>query len=346
MIERLTIGEYSATHLYCWFDYRIWALCVIGIPEALTLNAFKEGSRSGKNGSGWLVHGTSSADDILDGCGVEETEFDDNRNLRLGVDSRSCPHLDSKFVTSGTQTELDSVLRHKRRAPQIGASRYTVANTSTGSSTSGVDVGSCSSRSDLLHPYRKSVLIVENVCGAHSSPEDPDNPLCRHRTSSFKRAIERGASADSSNFESFDTYDPPSTSPDISPDHPEPPSYPDPFPKDRINHYLSGQLHASTPYVTVRHCLKARKGDSTEQQEHVGHQSRRDAHAGSLQKPKQVEFVTEIDSQVSSNPSVFEQRAEHSSIMDHCKDVYERNSIDSDASLLGGQDAEYVWYSY
>ena len=92
------------------------------------------------------------------------------------------------------------------------------------------------------------MLIVETACTPElSSPEDPENPLCRYRTSSFKRAIERGQSNDSSN-QSFDTYDP--ISPDITPDRPEPSSY-------SVDH-LSSSLHPPTHHqdITVNFALK------------------------------------------------------------------------------------------
>ena len=124
--------------------------------------------------------------------------------------------------------------------------RYTTVNTSTGSSTSGVVDLDFSSSSNKSEPHgifslpKKSVLIVETTCSPDtpSSPEDPNDPLLRHRTSSFKRAIERGPSGDSN--QSVETCDPASTSPeDLTPDRPDLPPYPYPPPvtKDRSHHH-------------------------------------------------------------------------------------------------------------
>ena len=143
------------------------------------------------------------------------------------LDSTSCPHLDHRHVTSSTQTDNKNVApgrNVKRRAPHVKNSKYAVLNSSTGSSTSGVDVCSVSSRSEIHS--KKSVRIVETAIDSPSSPDDPENPLFRLRTPSFKRAIERGASGDSSII-SYDTIDPASTSPELSPEHGYPPPYPD-----------------------------------------------------------------------------------------------------------------------
>ncbi len=100
-------------------------------------------------------------------------------------------------------------------------------NTSTGSSTSGVDVSSIGSDNILNIPtiHQRGVLIVEPVCDSGSSSEDPDDPLNRYRTSSFKRAIERGLSGESSASASFDTNEPASTCSDLSPDRQEAPPF-------------------------------------------------------------------------------------------------------------------------
>ncbi|ELT90011.1 hypothetical protein CAPTEDRAFT_206382 [Capitella teleta] len=186
---------------------------------------------------------TASADSILDGHEEEETEFHD----RWRSDYASCPHLPGTLVTSGTQTD-PSTRSTKRRAPQIAEQRNTTVNTSTGSSTSGV--GSVSSKSEFPPTTynRKSVQIVETACTPDSaySPDGERYPG-RRRSSSFKNAIERGQSGDSSTF-SFDTCDPASTSPDISPDHFELPAYP-----DSGGYYEGPYLHSSYNSHRSRH---------------------------------------------------------------------------------------------
>ncbi len=114
---------------------------------------------------------------------------------------------------------------------------------------------------------KKSVLIVETTCSPESpsSPEDINDPLYRHRTSSFKRAIERGPSGDSSN-QSFETCDPASTSPDdLTPDKPDLPPYPYPPPiiKDRspsgththsqkdFQHHSSDYTHSYSSHLVI-----------------------------------------------------------------------------------------------
>lgn len=176
--------------------------------------------------------GCISADSILDG---HDPDYDGNGNLEYDQGkllANSCPHLSSQragLVTSGTQTDCPEYV--KPRPPAIGATKYAVVNTSTGSSTSGVvdlDISSGSNKSEPHGVIKKSVLIVETACSPDtlpSSPEDPYDPLCRYRTSSFKRAIERGPSGDSSN-QSFETADPASTSPDLTPDRPYLPPFP------------------------------------------------------------------------------------------------------------------------
>ena len=106
-----------------------------------------------------------------------------------------------------------------------------------------LDFSSSSNKSEphgIFSLPKKSVLIVETTCSPDtpSSPEDPNDPLLRHRTSSFKRAIERGPSGDSN--QSVETCDPASTSPeDLTPDRPDLPPYPYPPPivKDRTHHH-------------------------------------------------------------------------------------------------------------
>ena len=165
------------------------------------------------------------------------------------LDSTSCPHLDHKHTTSSTQTEPRSKTpcpAQKRRAPHVKNSKYTVLNSSTGSSTSGVDVSSVSSRSDSHgnYPQHKSVCIVETPIDCPSSPDDTENPLVRQRSQSFRLAIERGTSIDSSLL-SYDTGDPSSTSPDLSPEHAHPPPYPECKNRDHGQHssmFSSGQF--------------------------------------------------------------------------------------------------------
>lgn len=89
--------------------------------------------------------------------------------------------------------------RHQKLTPRLAVHKHAPINTSTGSSTSGVEISSSSSRSDLpLYPCRKNVQIIESSYDAEdlSSPEDADNPLYVYRTPSFKKAIERGSAPD------------------------------------------------------------------------------------------------------------------------------------------------------
>ena len=80
-----------------------------------------------------------------------------------------------------------------------------------------LDVSSCSNKSEPqgITP-KKSVLIVDDA--------SEGDPLLRHRTPSFKRAIERGPSAESNN--SAEVCDYMNTTPDLSPDRTDPPPYP------------------------------------------------------------------------------------------------------------------------
>ena len=175
--------------------------------------------------------GCVSADSILDEHHVSFTGSLEEDSLKQLA--TSCPQLEHRQPPPPR-----SDTPHTRtRPPQIGTTRYTIVNTSTGSSTSGavdLDISSGSNKSEphgVFHGHKKSVLIVETTCtpDTPSSPEDPSDPLNRYRTSSFKRAIERGASGDSSQ-QSFETADPPSTSPDLTPEHGDLPPYPPPPP--------------------------------------------------------------------------------------------------------------------
>ena len=202
-------------------------------------DANNQNGGGGSGGRGRRKEGCASADSILDGNGGGDLDGNGNFEYEQAkLLATSCPHLDSQriTVTSGTQTECPEYV--KPRPPGIGATKYAVVNTSTGSSTSGVvdlDISSGSNKSEphgVTHissgTTKKSVLIVETACSPDtlpSSPEDPYDPLCRYRTSSFKRAIERGPSGDSSN-QSFETADPASTSPDLTPDRPFLPPFP------------------------------------------------------------------------------------------------------------------------
>ncbi|KAK2154692.1 hypothetical protein LSH36_260g03000, partial [Paralvinella palmiformis] len=102
------------------------------------------------------------------------------------------------------------------------------------------------SRSDSHgnYPQHKSVCIVETPIDCPSSPDDTENPLVRQRSQSFRLAIERGTSIDSSLL-SYDTGDPSSTSPDLSPEHAHPPPYPECMNRDHGQHssmFSSGQF--------------------------------------------------------------------------------------------------------
>lgn len=212
------------------------------------------------NKSGWQqpASGTQSAEDILETH--DHTLAQEKRNFRENAaDFSSCPHLGDRLITSGTQTEQ---YRSKKRAPQIAISKYGVLNTSTGSSTSGVEVSSGKSEPHLLGPHR--------ITEAGSSPEDPDSPLCRYRTSSFKKAIERGQSADSS----FDTCEPNSTtSPDLTPERSDlppylhPHSHPHPHPHShpyscQREHLQSNPTVLPPPEYIVNFALSTQSGPS------------------------------------------------------------------------------------
>ena len=195
------------------------------ISEALTLD-FGAGEDGGADADRESYKKQNrSADSILDG---REDTCDDNGNFHGSSKyfTVSCPHLNRPGVSSATQTEGGPPPHERRKAPQIGANKYAIANTSTGSSTSGavdLDVSSSSNKSEPqgITP-KKSVLIV----GPPSNLEDDGegDPLLRHRTPSFKRAIERGPSAESGT--SIELCDYMNTSPELSPDRTEPPPYP------------------------------------------------------------------------------------------------------------------------
>lgn len=170
------------------------------------------------------------------------------------------------FFSPSINTVECAMSRHRLRAVS-GHCRYMSINTSTGSSTSGVvdlDFSSGSNKSEphaiFSLPPRKSVLIVETTCSPDtepSSPEDPArDPLLRHRTSSFKRAIERGPSADSN--QSAETCEPASTSPeDLTPDRPDLPPYPHPPPPPIAHDPLAtggDHAHSYGAHLTIVNC--------------------------------------------------------------------------------------------
>jgi len=95
-----------------------------------------------------------------------------------------------------------------RRGRYLAVHRYAPQNTSTGSSTSGVDVSMSSSRSELVWGGgRRSaatggvqgVTVVSSVdADCEDNCDDVvDDSLSLYRSSSFRRAIERGGSASS-----------------------------------------------------------------------------------------------------------------------------------------------------
>ena len=162
-----------------------------------------------------------------------------------------------------------------------------------------LDFSSSSNKSEphgIFSFPKKSVLIVETTCSPDtpSSPEHPNDPLLRHRTSSFKRAIERGPSGDSN--QSFDTCDPASTSPDdLTPDRPDLPPYPHPpsIIKDRTHHHHTATTanikdfqHSSSDYShSYGSYLNIPDYDSCIS--HFTHNISEDSTSSSLTTPKQ-----------------------------------------------------------
>ena len=193
---------------------------IVLFSDALTLDFGSE--KFTPVGYGSTIRSTSaSADTILEAHDHQLSCYTDSTCQQL---TKSCPLLAAKLVSSATQTEEGPTqTMQKQRAPAIASTKYAIVNTSTGSSTSGavdLDISSCSNKSEPGSVYRgKGVLIVETACAF-----DDDDPMGRHRSTSFKRAIERGFSGESNL--SYETVDP-ATSPDTPdlPPYPEPPSF-------------------------------------------------------------------------------------------------------------------------
>ena len=88
--------------------------------EALTLDLF-EGCQQEKNPAGKKREGCASADSILDGHDGDELDASFQLDALL---AKSCPHLSHRpLVSSATQTE-ETTTSQKKRAPQIGTTRY------------------------------------------------------------------------------------------------------------------------------------------------------------------------------------------------------------------------------
>ena len=175
--------------MYSLSDYFTALTEIHYFTEALALSdRLYENNRSSLGRPGRDAH---SAEDILEDSG---SGFEANSNLEAG-DSASCPHLSGRLVTHGTQTERRNNGTGERRTPYLSPSyRHAPVNTSTGSSASAPECGS-------RWEGKKNVLIVETVCTPESDPGELS--VQKGRSSSFKKAIERGSSADSSNL-SFD----------------------------------------------------------------------------------------------------------------------------------------------
>lgn len=117
----------------------------------------------------------------------------------LQLSSGGPPSASAALPPKTDQTKCPTRHQNQKSTPRLSVHKHTPINTSTGSSTSGVEISSSSSRSDLPHyPCRKNVQIIESSYDAEdlSSPEDTDNPLNFYRSPSFKKAIERGSSPD------------------------------------------------------------------------------------------------------------------------------------------------------
>ena len=88
--------------------------------EALTLDLFEGYQEKEKNPAAKKLEGCASADSILDGHDGDDLDASFQLDALL---AKSCPHLSHRLVSSGTQTD-DNTAPQKRRAPQIGTTRY------------------------------------------------------------------------------------------------------------------------------------------------------------------------------------------------------------------------------
>lgn len=109
------------------------------------------------------------------------------------VTAQTAPE-EPKLLVSSVTPKLKSHLAKHKNDP---------INTSTGSSTSGVEISSLSSKSELptgfslLHPNARFPYQPSYDPNEFLSPEDFENPLFIYRSLSFRRAIEEG------NFQNF-----------------------------------------------------------------------------------------------------------------------------------------------
>lgn len=138
---------------------------------------------------------------------TEDAPGDDGRSTNIHAESLST------LTSSWHRTAPSAGSIRTRNAPRLAVvNRYASVNTSTGSSTSGVDVSVSSSRSELLGLMRNGLtptattmtstsLSSTAVAVAASSVDadcednvDEEDALSIYRSASFRRAIERGNS--------------------------------------------------------------------------------------------------------------------------------------------------------
>ena len=161
--------------------------------------------------------GSSSAVPMLDSCTSNEPGTADRAKLMSsmqlsGVRWSSCessnggvPEPRPRLTGAGPPSVST------RRGRYLAVHRYAPQNTSTGSSTSGIDMSMSSSRSELVWPVagrRRSAAALTAGCvgvttvvsSLDADCEDncddlADDSLSLYRSSSFRRAIERGGNA-------------------------------------------------------------------------------------------------------------------------------------------------------
>lgn len=163
---------------------------------------------------------SSSADDFGEDIALSEADSFWEERPELMTPCLLCKV--ARPVNTATQTDDDQGWR-----PQLADRRYAMVNTSTGSSTSGIDVSSCSVRSELSSgSVYKNAHITETPRTPDSFNSTDDDQPGMQRTPSFRLAIE--LSQDSA-VQSLDLYDGDSTvtSPDLTPVSTELPAYPD-----------------------------------------------------------------------------------------------------------------------
>ena len=163
--------------------------------------------------------GSSSAEEFGEDVALSEADSFWEERPELMTPCQLCRA--SRLVNTATQTEDDRTCR-----PQLADSRYAAVNTSTGSSTSGIDVSSCSVRSELSSgSVYKSTHAPETPRTPDSFCSTDEDQPCMQRTPSFRLAIE--LSLDSA-ARSLDLEDGDSTvtTPELTPVTTEIPAYP------------------------------------------------------------------------------------------------------------------------